>query len=171
MIEVWKKAKGYSNYEVSNFGRLKTFNWKGSKREAILKPAPDKSGYLRTVLKGDNGVSKTIKVHRVVLNTFKPTDKILEVNHINGIKNDNRVENLEWCTRKENIQHCIDNNLQYVLKGEEIGNSKLTEKDVIYIRENYKPRVITRMFLSKKFNVSEATIKDILYKRTWKHLL
>jgi len=171
MIEVWKKAKGYSSYEVSNLGRLKTFNWKGSSKEAILKPALDKSGYLRTVLKGDNGISKTIKVHRIVLNTFNPTTEILEVNHINGIKNDNRIENLEWCTRKENIQHCIDNNLQYVLKGEEIGNSKLTEKDVLYIRKNFKPRITTRIYLAKKFNVSEATIKDILQKRTWKHLV
>lgn len=171
MIEVWKKAKNYSNYEVSNLGRLKTYNWKGSGKERILKPALDKSGYLRTVLKGDDGISKTIKVHRIVLNTFIPTDDFLEVNHKNGIKNDNRLDNLEWCTRRENIQHCIDNNLQYVLKGEEIGNSKLKNEDVIYIRNNYKPRIITRVFLAKKFNVTEATIKDILSKRTWKHLL
>jgi len=171
MIEIWKKANGYSSYEVSNLGRLKTFNWKGAKKEAILKPALDKSGYLRTVLKGDDGVSKTIKVHRIVLNTFNPTVEILEVNHINGVKHDNRIENLEWCTRKQNIQHCIDNNLQYILKGEEIGNSKLTEKDVVYIRNNFKPRIVTRTFLADKFNVTEATIKDILQKRTWKHLL
>ena len=170
MIEIWKKANGYSNYEVSNLGRIKTFNWKGSGRESILKPALDKSGYLRTVLKDDNGISKTIKVHRVILNTFKPTNKILEVNHINGIKNDNRIENLEWCTRKENIQHCINNNLQYVLKGEEIGNSKLKEEDIIYIRKNFVPRKVTRKYLANKFNVTEATIKDILSYRTWKHL-
>jgi hypothetical protein len=170
MIEVWKKANGYSNYEVSSLGNIKTFNWKGSGREAILKPALDKSGYLRTVLKGDNGVSKTIKVHRIVLNTFTPTEDVLEVNHINGVKNDNRIENLEWCTRSENIQHCIDNNLQYVLKGEEIGNSKLKEKDVIYIRENFIPRKVTRISLANKFNVTEATIKDILSYRTWRHL-
>jgi hypothetical protein len=171
MIEIWKKANGYSNYEVSSLGRLKTYNWKGTKKEAILKPALDKSGYLRTVLKSDEGISKTIKVHRVVLNTFNPILEVMEVNHINGIKNDNRIENLEWVTRQQNIQHCIDNNLQYVLKGEEIGNSKLTEIDVIYIRANFKPRIITRNYLAKKFNVTEATIKDILQKRTWKHLL
>lgn len=171
MIEIWKKANGYSNYEVSNLGRIKTFNWKGSKKEAILKPALDKRGYLRTVLKSDNGESKTIKVHRIVLNTFKPSKDFLEVNHINGIKNDNRIENLEWCTRSENIQHCIDNNLQYVLKGEEIGNSKLTEENVLYIRANFKPRIITRSKLAEMFNVKEATIKDVLRGKTWKHLL
>lgn len=171
MIEIWKKANGYSTYEVSNLGRIKTFNWKGSGRESILKPALDKSGYLRTVLKGDDGISKTIKVHRVILNTFKPQNNILEVNHINGIKTDNRVENLEWVTRKQNIQHSIDNNLQYVLRGEEIGNSKLKEKDVIYIRLNYKPRICTKKNLAEKFNVKESTIKDIILGRTWKHLL
>ena len=170
MIEKWIKANGYSNYEVSNLGRLKTFNWKGSGKEKILKPALDKSGYLRTVLKGDNGISKTIKVHRIVLNSFKPINDVLEVNHINGIKNDNRIENLEWCTRKQNIQHCIDNNLQYVLRGEEIGNSKLTEKQVIEIRKKFIPRYYSRTKLAKEYNVSEATIKDIVYNRTWKHL-
>lgn len=170
MIEVWIKANGYSNYEVSNLGKLKTFNWKGSGKEVILKPALDKSGYLRTVLKSDKGISKTIKVHRIVLNSFKPTNDILEVNHINGIKTDNRIENLEWCTRKENIQHCIDNNLQYVLRGEEVGSSKLTEKEVIEIRKKFIPRYYSRIKLAKEYNISEATIKDIIYKRTWKHL-
>lgn len=170
MNEIWIKANGYSIYEVSSFGRLKTFNWKNTGRESILKPALDKSGYLRTVLKGDDGKSKTIKAHRIVLNSFYATKDILEVNHINGIKTDNRIENLEWCTRKQNIQHCIDNNLQYVLKGEEVGNSVLTEENVLYIRKNYKPRIITRIYLAKKFGVTEATIKDVLSKRTWKHI-
>lgn len=170
-METWKKANGYSNYEVSSLGRIKTFNWKGSGRIAILKPALDKSGYLRTVLKGDNGVSKTIKVHRVVLNTFNPTNDVMEVNHKNGVKHDNRIDNLEWVTRRQNIQHCIDNKLQTPFKGEEVGNSKLKEFQVLEIRKKFKPRVYSRAKLSKEYNVSEATIKDIIYKRTWKHLL
>ena len=170
-MEKWVKVVGYSNYEVSNLGRLKTFNWKNTGRESILKPAKDGSGYLRTVLKGDDGISKTIKVHRIVLNSFNETKEVLEVNHINGVKHDNRIENLEWVTRQQNIQHCIDNNLQYVLKGEEIGNSKLTEKQVKEIRKKFIPRVYSRSKLAKEFNVSEATIKDIIYLRTWKHLI
>ena len=169
-MEIWIKAKNYSNYEVSNLGRLKTFNWKGTGKESIIKPAKDKRGYLRTVLKGDDGISKTIKVHRIVLNSFNPTNEVLEVNHKNGIKDDNRIENLEWCTRKQNIQHCIDNNLQYVLKGEEIGNSKLTEREVLEIRKKFIPRIYSRSKLAKEYNVSEATIKDIIYLRTWNHL-
>jgi hypothetical protein len=123
-------------------------------------------------MKDDNGISKTIKVHRVVLNTFNFNDnyKSLEVNHKDGKKSNNNIDNLEWVTRQQNIQHCIDNNLQYVLKGEEVGNSILKEKDVIYIRQNFKPRVYTRKMLANKFSVSEATIKDILSYRSWKHL-
>lgn len=171
-MEIWKKAIGYSSYEVSNLGRIKTFNWKNTGREAIMKPALDGSGYLRTVMKDDNGESKTIKVHRVILNTFNFNDnyKNLEVNHKDGNKSNNNIDNLEWVTRQQNIQHCIDNNLQYVLKGEEIGNSILKEKDVIYIRQNFKPRKVTRKYLANKFNVTEATIKDVLSYRTWKHL-
>jgi len=171
-MEIWKKAVGYPTYEVSNLGRIKTFNWKNSGQTRIMKPAIDKSGYLRTMLKDENGKITTIKVHRVILNTFKYRSdyKKYEVNHKDGNKQNNNIDNLEWVTRKENIQHCIDNNLQYVLKGEEIGNSILKENDVIYIRNNFKPRVITRKMLASKFNVSEGTIKDILSRRSWKHV-
>lgn len=171
-MEYWIKANGYSLYEVSNLGRIKTFNWKGSGRTKIMKPAKDASGYLRTVLKSDKGVSKTIKVHRVILNSFNPNkDKHLyEVNHKNGIKDDNRIENLEWLTPRENKRHAYENGLHYVLKGEEIGTSKLNEDQVREIREKYKPRVYTRAMLSKEYNVTQATIKDIIYRRTWKHL-
>lgn len=172
MEEKWKVIPNYSKYECSTHGRIKTFNWKGTGKEAIMKPAHDKSGYLRTMLKGDDGNYHTIKVHRIVAQTFleQSQDKV-EVNHKNGIKDDNRVENLEWVTRSENIAHSLANGLQVPFKGEEVGTSKLTEKEVLEIREKFVPRKYSRVKLAKEYNVTEATIKDILYKRTWKHLL
>jgi hypothetical protein len=172
-MEIWKKVHGYYNYECSNLGRIKTFNWKNSKKEAIMKPALDGSGYYRTVLKRQDGKLCTIKVHRIILMTFKPIENsnYLECNHINGIKNDNNINNLEWVTRHENLKHSMDNNLQYVLKGEEIGNSKLKEFQVKEIRSKFVPRLYSRIKLAKEYNVSEATIKDILYKRSWTHIL
>lgn len=170
-MEKWKEIPNYSLYHCSNTGLIKTFNWKGCGQTRIMKPAYDGSGYLRTMLKRDDGVIHTIKVHRIVAQTWVDNveDKP-EVNHINGIKDDNRAENLEWCTRQENITHCIENGLQYILKGEEIGNSKLTEKEVLEIRAKFIPRVCGRKMLSKEYGVSEATIKEVVNRYTWKHI-
>jgi len=112
MKEEWKKIPNCSKYEASTLGRLKTFNWRGTGKEAIIKPAKDKKGYLRTVLISDNKVKKTIKVHRIIAQTFieNPKGKP-QVNHKNGVKDDNRVCNLEWMTNKENHHHAKINGL------------------------------------------------------------
>ena len=98
IMETWKKIPGYSLYEASTEGRIKTFNWKNTGKIAIIKPALDNSGYLRTMLKRDiDGKIHTIKVHRLIAMTYIDNPKNYpEVNHLNSIRNDNRVINLEW---------------------------------------------------------------------------
>jgi len=169
-MEIWKTIPFYSKYKASNLGRLKTFNWKNTGQTRIIKPAYDGSGYLRTVLIDDTGKYNTVKVHRIVATTFHGIKFGLEVNHKNAIKDDNSAINLEWVTRQENLAHSKANGLQVVLKGEEIGNSKLTEYEVLEIRAKFIPRQYSRVVLAKEYNVSEATIKDVLYRRTWKHI-
>lgn len=102
MKEEWKNIKGYSNYMVSNMGRVKNLNYNHTGREKILKSSVDKIGYMYVGL-CKNGKVKYFKVHRLVAEAFYgEIPKGMQVNHINEIKTDNRLENLNLMTPKEN---------------------------------------------------------------------
>lgn len=115
--EVWKDIKGYEGYyQISNYGRVasiqRTFICKDKKPQTrhfmILKPTKEKHGYMLIKLtKNDN--HKGFLIHRLVAQAFIPNaNNKPEVNHINGNKEDNRVPNLEWVNRSENMRHRID---------------------------------------------------------------
>jgi hypothetical protein len=168
-MEIYKKIPNYSLYEASNMGNIKTFNWKNTKKEAVLKPALDKNGYLRTVLIRDDGKYTTVKVHRIIASAFLGEINKLEVNHKDGKKNNNTLENIELVTHKENIKHSFANNLQSN-KGEKNPISKLNDLKVLEIRSKFKKHVYTRQMLAKEYNVTISCIKDVLIKRSWAHL-
>jgi hypothetical protein len=117
--EVWKSIPGYEGlYEVSSYGRVRALDrvqpgpwgvqlYPGQLKKAYRIPA----GYMRVRLSRADK-AKTLSVHRLVALAFLPNLPGLEqVNHKNGIKADNRVENLEWCTRRENMQHAFTTGL------------------------------------------------------------
>ena len=177
-METWKRIPGFNLYMASDRGRIKTFNWKGSGQERIMKPALDASGYLRTMLKGDDGRIRTIKVHRIIGVTFisNPENKP-QINHKNCIRNDNRVINLEWVTKSENMKHCFVMGRK-TMRGTNNPASTVTEEQVLEIRQIYpygrkfrKKGEISKKDLAIRFGTSVNVIKFIIQGRTWKHLL
>jgi len=170
--ERWLPAKGYSsNYYVSNMGRILTTNHYGGYAMAVMKPALDGSGYYRTVLDG-----KTIKVHRVVGQTWlqNPYNKP-QINHIDNDRKNNRIENLEWVTKAENLAHMMKQGRQSRNYGEKCGTHILTEKQALEILDYQRAnRHINNLAMSKilaeKYPLSSESIRHILKGRTWKYL-
>jgi hypothetical protein len=104
--EKWRDIPEYEGvYQVSNLGRVKSLNYNGTGKEKVMKPITDKDGYLFVTL-CKNRNKKMYKVHRLVAQAFIPNndpEHKTEVNHINEDKTDNRTCNLNWMTRKQNV--------------------------------------------------------------------
>ena len=129
--EEWKPVRGYEgSYEVSNKGRVRSLSRlveQRSKHDGSFKRMQSykgklvpfwitKKGYHRCTL-NLNGKKSNHLVHQLVAKVFISNDECkIQVNHINCIKSDNRVENLEWCTNTENYAHAVENKLTWYQK-------------------------------------------------------
>lgn len=153
---------GYEEYYgVTSFGRV--FNIL-TKRE--LKQYPNNCGYYRVCLclKYD---SKFLLVHQLVLQAFEDNvNNYKEINHIDGNKWNNKLENLEYSTRSSNMLHAFDTGIIISKKGSQRYNHKLNESDVLYIKQsNEKIKD-----LATKYNVSNTLICLIRKGHNWKHV-
>lgn len=166
-MEIWKAIKGFEEqYEVSNIGNIRSIDrvvkhyiegvtrkYKGTSKNIRL----NDKGYFRCNLKKD-GKRFDFTMHRLVAEAFIPNEENKPVvNHKNGIKTDNRVENLEWCTTSENVIHATKNRLI---------KTKLTDKEALEI---FNSLLSTRK-LGEIYKVHASIIWRIKNKKAYKHL-
>lgn len=111
MSEKWRDIPGFEGkYQASSYGRIRSLSYNRTKQIKLLSICPNRAGYYLVPLQVNNK-SKRILVHRLIALTFIPNeDNKPQVNHIDGDKSNNRLDNLEWVTGSENVKH-----FQYVL--------------------------------------------------------
>lgn len=149
--EYWVPVKGFENsYEISSMGRVR-------KKPKIMKQSPNGHGYKKLTL-SSNGKTRCTSVHILMAESFlgeRPKDLI--VNHKNGIKADNNIENLEYTDQEYNMQHAVKHNLVRL---------KLSKSDILFIRSLH--RKYTRIKLAEMFNSSVASIGRVIRKESYK---
>lgn len=167
MNEIWKDIRGFEGwYQVSSLGRVRSLDrfishYRGGKRlyKGSLVKSQDKRGYNQVRLKKD-GKSYYFQVHRLVAIEFiDDTKQNLQVNHIDGNKKNNNLDNLEWVTPSENIQHAL-----------KIGRfsdvQKLKAEDVLKIRDSKKPL----RSLGSEYGVSSVIIHRVKSGKSYKRI-
>lgn len=169
-IEKWAPVVGYEGlYEVSTMGRIKALpriTSNGRKRgERILRDSDNGHGY-RSVMFCINYQTSRRYVHRLVLEAFRgPCPEGMESRHMNGSPGDNRLSNLQWSTHVENVWDRDKHGT--MVHGENINFSKLSEKDVIDIREKYASGGYSQSALADQYGLTQTGIGVVVRGVAW----
>lgn len=163
-MEIWKNIKGFRElYQISNLGRVRRID-----NKKVLKPLNISNGYKGVRLYRNKEDATTKKIHRLVAEYFISNPLNLpQVNHKDGNKSNNKVNNLEWCSNDYNMNHAVMNSL--ILLGDKRHSSKCTEESLVLLQ-----RLIDCGFTIKQlsiiYTISKNSMKEIIRGRAYKHL-
>lgn len=170
-MEIWKTIEGYGGrYSVSNKGNIRTNAYinthaiygTAKHKEKYRQPLTGARGYLRTVLTDENKKQHYIQIHRLVASAFIPNPLNLpQVNHKDGNKKNNCLENLEWCTNEQNREHAMKMGL--IKKRDQLPHAKIKSEEIPKIQ------MMLRLGNSQKkvadfYGVNQQTISKIARK-------
>ena len=165
-MEIWKNVVGFEEqYEISNLGNLRSKerfvkHWRGGERKYksnFKNIRLNDKGYFRCNLKNE-GKRYDFTIHRLVALAFIPNEENKPfINHKNGIKTDNRVENLEWCNQSENVTHAVKNRLI---------KTKLTDEQA---KKIFNSQLSNRK-LAEIYDINHSIVWRIKNKKAYKHL-
>ena len=167
--EVWKGVLSFEDtYEVSNLGRVRRVKpGRSTYPGYILRQFVRGGNYKHVQLLSESG-PKGFVVQQLVLEAFAgPRPEGQEINHKDGNKLNNRLENLEWVTRAENMRHAYRIGLNPLKHGRKTWSAKLTDALVLKIRASEEDHEV----LAQRYGVSVSAIRHVRTGRTWKHLL
>lgn len=160
----WYKFVLSKKYLINKLGQVKNI-----RTQRVTQPRPDKDGYLRVVL-WYNKRMHNLAVHRLIALHFIPNPKKkTQVNHIDGVKSNNSIRNLEWVSPEENRRHSTYLKLQAPRRGTKHHNSKLSNQDIKEIRKLCKDNCPHDM-ISSIYNVRPGTISKVKLRTRWPHV-
>lgn len=157
-MEIWKKTPYSDKIEVSNYGNVRRIFKSGT---SYYKGSVNHDGYLRIKL-SINGKTFNKFAHVLVAETFLDNpNNYSQINHINGDKLDNHVDNLEWCSASHNMQHAYDNKLKRTDKRH--SRAKLTESEVLDIYNSE----LSVLKLVEKYSIDRTVVFKIRNGKSW----
>lgn len=172
--EEWRDIEEFEGlYEISSWGRIKKLTYgsnNGLPKDGMMKPHRHTGGYLYSTLRYSNGGTRTCPVHRLVAHAFigKRPDG-MQINHKDGVKTNNRADNLEYVSPSGNVRHAMKLGLWKALRGVANGSAKLTEEQVKDIRQRYASGE-RQTALALEYQVKQAHISSIIHRKCWKHI-
>jgi hypothetical protein len=163
MKEIWKTIVGFKDYQISNYGRVKSLKYNKKK---LLKSGVINSGYLIVCL-SNSKIKKFKLIHRLIAHAFIPNaDNKPQVNHKDGNKHNNHIDNLEWVDHSENMKHAYRSGL-HSMKGERNSNSTLKEKDILVIHCLYL-NGMNQETIGILYNITHTMVSYIVNGINWK---
>lgn len=171
MKEVWKDINGFEGlYQISNHGRVSSVKRQGSQGGVLKFSIGHQHKYpyirlqdVRTNKKESWLIHRLVAIHFILNPENKP-----QVNHINSIRDDNRVSNLEWVTNMENVIHSQKAG-RFNHTGEDNNMSKLTTKEVVEIKLLQRKTNLNNSQIGRAYKVTRENIRDIRKGKLWKH--